>query len=319
MPLRRVKSCGRNSCVQRRVGILFLALPAIACNGPALNEPLDTRTPVVIAHRGASAVAPEHTISAFDKAVEERTDYIELDVQRTKDGALVVIHDATLDRTMRGGSFDCTGRVADRTIAQIERCDAGSWFNSAYPNQARPEFAGLRVPRLADVLARYGATTKLYIEIKDPESYPGIEADLIALFQRHGIVSGAPSSPRVFIQSFSMASLLRVRSLDPTLPLIQLYAAASSPAIIAQLSEVRSYAAGIGVRKDDITAALIQSAHAGCLLVHAYSSDDELEMLSLLAMGVDGIFTGRPDQLRDAIDRARDRDAENSGCSVVAR
>jgi len=126
-----------------------------------------------------------------------------------------------------------------------------------------------------------------------------------------------PASPRVFIQSFSKASLLRVNALDPTFPLIQLFGAIPPSAIIGQLADVRLYAAGIGVRNEDVTIALIQSAHARCLLVHAYTSDDEREMLSLLEMGVDGIFTGRPDQLRAAIDRGPDRHAGESGCAVV--
>ena len=156
---------------------------------------------------------------AYDRAIAGGADYLELDVQRTKDGVLVVVHDATLDRTARGSTADCTGRVAEKTIAQIESCDAGSWFNSAYPSLARAEFVGLRVPRLADLLARYGATMRLYIEPKDPESYPGIEADIVDELHLRGISAAGSDKPRVFVQSFSKSSLLRVRALDPTIPL----------------------------------------------------------------------------------------------------
>lgn len=302
-----------------RFSATALALATIGCHTLSGTGPLTPGRAIVIAHRGASAVAPEHTTAAYDRALQLGADYIELDVQRTKDGVLIVIHDATLDRTARGTSADCAGRVAERTTAQIESCDAGSWFNAAYPALARPEFVGLRVPRLADILARYTGTTRFYVEIKDPDSYPGIEADLAAVFRQYGINPGTTALPRVFIQSFSKASLVRFKALEPTFPLIQLLSVTSPSAIIAQLPDVREYAAGIGVRKDDVTSALIQSAHAACLLVHSYTVNDEHEMLSLLEMGVNGIFTDRPDKLRDAIARAPDRLSGGSGCVVVAR
>ncbi len=298
---------------------MALVLATIGCHTFSGTGPFTPARAIVIAHRGASAVAPEHTTAAYDRAIQLGTEYIELDVQRTKDGVLIVVHDATLDRTARGISTDCTGRVAEKTTAQIESCDAGSWFNAAYATLARPEFVGLRVPRLADILARYTGTTRFYVETKDPESYPGIEAGLVAVFRQNGISPGTPALPRVFIQSFSKASLLRFKALDPTFSLIQLVSSTLPSAIIAQLSDVRAYAVGIGVRKEVVTPALIQSAHAACLLVHPYTVNDEHEMLSLLEMGVDGIFTDRPDRLRDAIARAPDRLTEESGCVVIAR
>lgn len=278
-----------------------------------------TAVPIVIAHRGASASAPEHTYAAYDRALAQGADYIELDVQRTKDGALVVIHDATLDRTARGASADCTGRVAEKTLAQLETCDAGSWFNSANPTIARTEFAGLRIPTLVDVIARYAVSARLYIETKDPESYPGIEAELVAILRAHGIAAGSTALPRVYIQSFSRASLQRVHELDAALPLIQLFGPLSATEIISQLSDVRSYAAGVGLLKEDVSASIIAPAHAKCLLVHAYTVDDSSEMLSLLGMGVDGIFTDRPDLMREMVDRNSSRTAGVSGCGAVVR
>ena len=303
--------------MDRRALFPCLALLVIGCGWLEVTESPASRKAVVIAHRGASAAAPEHTISAYDRAISAGADYLELDVQRTKDGVLVVVHDATLDRTARGPSADCTGRVAEKTIAQIESCDMGAWFNSAYPSLAHAEFIGLRVPRLADVMARYAATARLYIETKDPDSYPGIEADIVAQLHQHGITAGDSDMPRVFVQSFSKASLLRVRALDPTIPLVQVFDAMDPAAIAAQLSDVRSYAGAIGVRKQDVTPALAESAHSRCLLVHAYVSDDPAEMQSLLAMGVDGIFTGNPNGLRAVIDNGVAR-TEESGCTVVA-
>ena len=102
------------------------------------------------------------------------------------------------------------------------------------------------------------------------------------------------------------------------MPLVQVFGAMDPSAIVGQLADVRSYAAALAVRKQDVTLALVESAHPRCLLVHAYVSDDQPEMQSLLEMGVDGILTGNPDRLRDAIDRGADTRAEERGCTVVA-
>lgn len=265
-------------------------------------ESLGLPTPAVIAHRGASYAAPEHTIAAYDLAIAQGADYIEQDIRRTADGVLVVLHDATLDRTMRGSAQACTGPVRERTLAQVKSCDAGAWFNSAHPQLAKAEYGGLRTPTLAEVLDRYLTTGRFYIEIKDPELYPGIESDLVALLASRGIVPVAATvAPRVVLQSFSAASLERVNELDPTIPLIQLSSNDGSAAIAGMLSRVRAYAIGIAPHAGSVDAALLAAAHRECLLVHPYTVDAQPEMLALLAMGADGIFTNRPDLMRAAV------------------
>ena len=299
--------------MNRCISVSCLLLTAIACDnetaGPA------GRLPVVIAHRGASAVAPEHTIASYDRAVEQGADYIELDVQRTTDGALVVIHDQTLDRTARGFAASCSGLVRDKTLAQLQMCDAGSWFNELNPSLARAEFVGLRIPTLEEIIVRYAGSARFYIETKDPESYPGIEAEITALLMKHGVSAGSVWPPRVFIQSFSSASLVTMHGLDSFLPLVQLFGALSPSGVIGVLDQVKSYATAIGPIKDDVTPALVSAAHAKCLLVHAYVVDDEAKMQSLLALGVDGIFTDRPDVLRGVISRSSVGTAGDTGCT----
>lgn len=112
--------------------------------------------------------------------------------------------------------------------------------------------------------------------------------------------------PRVFIESFSSASLLTVRGIDPTIPLVQLFSGGPAPTP-GQLDQVRSYASAIGVAKGDVTSALLGAAHERCLVVHPYVVDDSDEMQSLLAMGVDGIFTDRPDRLKVAVGKVTPR------------
>lgn len=305
--------------------VLVLAacgMAVVAPAGPAPVVPLSPlleATPIVIAHRGASASAPEHTFASYDLAVAEGTDYIEQDVQRTKDGVLVVIHDATLDRIARGPTEDCTGKVADKTMAQLKRCDAGSWFNAANPAMAKAEFVGLRILSVAELIARYGKTSRLYIETKDPESYPGMEADLVALLKGNGITAGSRGSPGVFIQSFSKESLQRVHALDPSLPLILLLGPMSQQDLLTQVKSAASYATGIGPLTDSVTAAVVQAAHAACLLVHPYTVDDAGEMEGFLAMGVDGMFTDKPELLRQVIKRSPSRTTTSMSCTRASR
>ena len=117
----------------------------------------------MIAHRGASAEAAEHTLAAYDLALAQGAHYIEQDLQLTRDGVLVALHDPTLDRTARGPREHCTGLVIEKTVAQLRRCDVGRWFNERYPAEARAEYVGLRIPTLAEVLARYGRRARYYI------------------------------------------------------------------------------------------------------------------------------------------------------------
>jgi glycerophosphoryl diester phosphodiesterase len=263
---------------------------------------------LVVGHRGASGAAPEHTLAAYDLALAAGADYIEQDLQLTRDGVLVALHDPTLDRTARGPAEHCTGPVIEKTLAQIRTCDVGSWFNAAFPAAARPEYAGLRIPTLDEVLARYGRRARYYVETKNPEDAPGMEEALLALLDRHGLrAAPAGRPPRVLVQSFSRASLVRLHALDPALPLVQLFAhpAATSGSIRAALDDVRSYAVAIGPSRLATDAALVAAAHARCLDVHPYTVNETAEMTALVARGVDGMFTNFPARLRAVVGRAR--------------
>jgi len=285
--------------------VMMLPLLAVARTqafdpGPAPQGPV-----LVIAHRGASGLAPEHTFASWDLALEQGADYLELDLQMTADGVLVVSHDETLDRTARGPDPDCTGPVRERTLAQIRHCDVGSWFNDAHPDHARPEYVGLRIPTLGEVLDRYGARARYYIETKSPAEAPGMEQLLLDQIRAHGLdaPTGRAELPAVIVQSFHPESLLRVRQLEPAIPLIQLVPARESSASIqAQLSQVASYAWGIGPQHEDVDAELIAAAHALGLRVHPYTVDDPSRMRQLLRIGIDGLFTDLPGLLRGILD-----------------
>lgn len=287
-----------HSPIAARCALLMI----LAGCGASSAGPRETGAPLVIAHRGASYDAPEHTLAAYDLAVALRVDYIEQDLHRTSDGVLLVLHDATLDRTTRGVSGSCTGPVRNKTLAQIKACDAGSWFNSANPSRARAQYADERPVALTEVLDRFGTDARFYIEVKDPDLYPGIEADLVALLNSRGLLLPVTSAlPRVLIQSFSEESLKRVRQLAPAAHLVLLLSDTTSAAVRGKLNDVRSYAEGIGVPRGSVDRELVGAAHAACLVVHPYTVDDPAEMRALTDLGVDGIFTNRPDLLQGIV------------------
>lgn len=260
-----------------------------------------SRRPLVIAHRGASGHAPEHTLAAYDLALEMGADYIEQDLQLTADGVLVTLHDPTLDRTARGPG--CAGPVIEKTLAELSRCDVGRWFNERHPDRARPEYEGARIPTLDEVFGRYGPRARYYVETKNPEEAPGMEEALLALMERHDLTAAARRDRQVLIQSFSEASLRTIHQADPDLPLIRLLRRGLSAARIrAMLPDLAAYAAGIGPEKGSVDRAVVDAAEALGLEVHPYTVNETGDMRRLMDAGVHGMFTNFPDRLRNLRD-----------------
>lgn len=229
-----------------------------------------------IGHRGAAASAPENTVASFRRAVELGVDGVEFDVQRTRDGALVVIHDETVDRTTDG-----TGPVADLTLAEIRALDAGSWKGA--------EFAGARVPTLDEVLDAVPAPLWLFVELKDPSRYPGIEREVLAALRSRGVFE------RSGISSFDHAALARVREADAHLRIGLLYARHPDP-----VSAARALGAlAIHPPLRGLDADLVRAAHAAGLAVLTWTANEPAEIAAARALGVDGIFSDHPERLAD--------------------
>ena len=280
--------------------LLFLA--PLAGGAAGARKPAGDAPVLNVGHRGASGHAPEHTFASYDLALALGADYIEQDLQQTADGALVVLHDDTLDRTARGPAGNCAGPVRAKTLAQIKTCDVGTWFNETYPRYAKPEYAGERIPTLEEVFQRYGQRANYYIETKSPETADRMEERLLALLDEHGLREPARARRQVLIQSFSPTSLAKLHALDPALPLIQLfYSTETSASIGVRLDLTRGYAVGIGPAKEDADAGLVAAAHARCLDVHPYTVNEREELAALVAVGVDGIFTNFPDRLDEVL------------------
>jgi glycerophosphoryl diester phosphodiesterase len=256
----------------------------------------------VIAHRGASWDAPEHTFASYDLALASGADWIEQDLQFTRDSILVVLHDDSLDRTARGPAADCRGPVRDKSLAQLQRCEVGSWFNIEYPDRAKARHAAERIPTLDSVLTRYGRRTRYYIETKNPEAAPGMEEALLALLRRHHLAGFLTNRSRVVVQSFSAASLERMHALDPDVRLVWLIdEAIPADSLDTVFARVARYAVGIGPSRRIVTARMVERAHVAGLVVHPYTVNDSSGMTVLLGLGVDGMFTDRPDVLRGLI------------------
>lgn len=265
----------------------------------------------VIAHRGASGHAPESTLAAYEQAFEWGVDYLELDVQITSDGQLVVFHDDVIDRTSDG-----EGNIHDHTLEELKALDVGSWFNEAYPDSANPAFEGAELLTLDELFEHFGHDARYYIETKSPQLNPGLEEALVEALEAHDMVD----TGRVLVQSFEQESLLKVHELNENVPLIQLVWYHPDEEDNTQLKEwtdvtpapddmtdedfqaIAEYAVGIGTnylyeQQVVIDEAFIHQAHENGLSVHVYTVNNTEEMERLMEWGVDGLFTDYPDRL----------------------
>lgn len=245
-----------------------------------------------IAHRGASGYAPENTIPAFELAMDMKTDYIELDIQLTKDFVPVVIHDGTVNRTTNG-----KGYVKDYTLEQISNLDAGSWFNEKYPMFAREKFVDLRIPTLAQVFEIFGKEIDYMIEIKDPNLNSNIESVLNEHILKYDLAD------HVSIHSFSEASLRRFHSLNPSIPLYQIvwYNLPVNKISDSYLSRLKTYAVGISPNFQRINSSYVAQVKKSGLKVFPYTVNYQVNMDKAYIWGVDGVHTNFPDRLREVI------------------
>jgi glycerophosphoryl diester phosphodiesterase len=278
-----------------------VALAPTATAAP-LEQPLG---PVlVLAHRGASYDAPEHTRPAYDKALRDGTDFLECDLQLTKDEVLVCVHDTTVDRTTGGQN---RGRVDAYTLKQLRSMDFGSWFNTTRPDRAQPSFAGQRVVTLEEQLGCYlrsAPRSRFHLETKAPKEYAGkMEPALVRVLSKHGLLdTGDAQTSRVVVQSFELASLEVMSRLAPKVPRAYLFAVPGSPAVAAgelpEYVDIAAPAAQFLLANPQFPAVV----HDRGIEVHTYTVDDEPTMEHLLDLGVDGVFTNRPDVLRKVVD-----------------
>lgn len=232
-----------------------------------------------VAHRGASAYAPENTISAFDKAVEMKADYIEIDVQRSKDGELVLIHDTSVDRTTDG-----TGKVGDLTFEQLRNLDAGSWKGE--------QFTGEKIPTFDEILDRYHGKIGILIELKAPELYPGIEESIAEELKERNL--DKPQNEKIIIQSFNFESMKKMNDLLPKVPIGVLTSSKlhTTPQVLQEFSTYADYFnPSYGIVDEE----LVNQVHSLGMKIGSWTVRSQEAADFLLDMGVDAIITDYPD------------------------
>lgn len=285
-----------------------------------IGASLQTATPqkkILIAHRGASAYAPEHTIEAYKLAIEQGAAFVEQDLAVTKDGVLVCIHDLTLDRTTNveevfphrfteetsNGARVKRWLVHDFTLAEIKRLDAGSWFDK--------RFTGATIPTFQEAIDAVRRKAGMYPELKDPEFYrkQGVRPDVLlaASLRKNGLVAN-PKTP-VIIQSFDDVTLRQLARDLPQVPRVYLVEPTAGARLDSpeKLREIATWASGIAPNKLIVASRpdLVRAAHSAGLTVTLWtfrssttpagSVRDEMAKY-LYDIGVDAVFTDNPDQ-----------------------
>ena len=229
----------------------------------------------IIAHRGFSGIAPENTLSAFQKAIECGAEYLELDVHQSKDGSIVVIHDASVDRT---GSNGKKGAVAEMTDMELAAVKVG------YADKFGDQYKSEKIPTLREVLTRTKGKIKVCLEIK----VYSVEEAVLKIVREVGV------QDEVIIFSFYYPVLAKIRKLDKTIPILYLINSADATTI-EYAGVIESKAIGVGP-KTTITKEYLDQAHASGIEVWKWTVDDEQEMEKLGGIGVDGLITNFPDK-----------------------
>ncbi len=251
----------------------------------------------VIAHKGASGLAPENTMAAFQKALELEVDQIELDVRISKDEEIIVFHDQRLDRVAKDSLGNLvTGDVEHYTLAELQQLDIGSWF--------APEFSGERIPLLKQVLDTVNGRCKVLIEIKhmDHPHYHDFAEKLVGIVR-----SENNGEDWIILQSYEEDYLEEVHELDSLIQTKALVVGEDSAPLIAFYLETRVHL-GRAAKEDNRLSALnpdwttlsprrIFRMHARGYEVYAYPVNEREDMIKMLNAGVDGIITDFPNRL----------------------
>jgi glycerophosphoryl diester phosphodiesterase len=279
---------------------LFLVCGAPAHAGEPHPRRLDDPGKAgVVAHRGASGYAPENTLAAVDKAHALGADWVETDVQRTRDGELVIMHDTTLDRTTNAETLypdRSPWKVGDFTAAEIARLDAGSWYGK--------RFAGAHVPTLGQWLQAVEKDhLKLLLELKAPARYPGVENRTLKELGDDGWLDDGHIREKLVVQSFDAGALRTVHDLAP-----QVRTGFLGTPATGELADYAGFCDEINPPYGDVTADYVQAvhdrrgAHGRPLLVYTWVVNDAATARKVAGDGVDGVISNVPDVAREALD-----------------
>lgn len=259
------------------VGVGLFYIYDLVRNGSELSEELLIETEIT-AHRGSSRTAPENTIPAIEAAVEEMADSVEIDVQMTADGVVVLGHDASLKRVA-----GVNRSIASMTFEELEKLDVGSWFSS--------EYAGTRIPSLSEVLELCSQKTSLNIEIKYVGKNSELPEKTAEMVREYGMEN------QCVITSTNLSYLKRVKEALPEIRTGYIISAACGNFYSSEDVDF------ISIRSGFVTSALMQNAHEQGKAVYAWTVNTKSELERLTLLGVDGIITDRPVLAREIVYR----------------
>lgn len=299
--------------------------------GAAIAAKKGLKRPLAIAHRGASFYAPELTLPSFALARDLGADYVETDVQRTRDGVLINFSDSNLSRTTDvAGVFPGRDKdpVSSFTWAELQRLDAGTWFNRKHPDRAKKGFAGLKIPsfrQYLNLLASGRNRPGLLIELKNPGLYPGMEKELLAALRNGGwldeqnnvIVIPAPEDAgnrvttglgprRIILQSFNGKSLTILKDTAPSVMrsyLVMEDADKKNLGFTQFLETAVALDAEMGLSGHLAFPWNIGPAHRKGKAVFVYTIDRPWHFMLFSFFGIDGMITNRCDAYLDFIGR----------------
>lgn len=288
--------------------------------GAEILSSLNIPYPTIIAHRGSSYSAPESTVHAYEAARDEGADYLEADIQRTKDGTLIVLHDSTLTRTSNVAEVfpeRQNDHVSTFSLGELEKLDFGSWFNRKYPERAKPKYAGSGIVTLEMLLIIAEQSVQppgVVLDLKNTAMYDNMAQDIIDLLKKRGWYTGSGhtmiynrNSPNdrspVIIFSFDRGILKTFKEIAPSIP--------RSLLVNDKMINIRKWdywlnvaeetANGLGVNGLVSWPWYIALAHKRQLFVYPYTITKGWQFSILSHLDSNGYITNRPEKVIDFI------------------
>jgi glycerophosphoryl diester phosphodiesterase len=238
------------------------------------NPPISNYTPLIIAHRGASGLEPEHTVLSYKRAIQDKADFIEIDLRQTKDGKLVAIHDKDVERTTNG-----KGKVQELTLSQLKKFNAGK---------------GQKILTIEEIIKEFGLSTNYYIETReDNNGNLVMEQELVDILNKYNLIA----KHKVVLQSFSEKSLKKLHSKNKDIPLVRLLGDEEVKSLTSDtLKSIKKYAYAVGPNAKLVDETVVKRVHASNLKIHVFFDAENERKLTkkMLGLEVDGLFTNDP-------------------------
>ncbi len=264
--------------------------------------PSDSNLPLIIAHRGASSVAPENTLAAFERALQDGADGIEFDVRLTSDRVPVAIHDATLKRT---AGLDAS--IASLSSNELANVDVGSWFNRRFPARARAEYQNETIPTLSRVFQIIAPRCRrLYVELKCEADETNVLVEKVVAEVRAHKLEG-----RVVIESFSLTAIAKVKRIAPDLRTAAAFERRLGRPLLASRTLLRHARAcradELALGRSLISRRIVEAARLCGLQTVVWTVDHPSWIKRAILLGLRAVITNDPAGMRAAQDDIRHR------------